>query len=127
MNKLILMALCLAVLGPACRRKRVVPIEPPSEGVASAPAQAQTEPKTKGGSPPPAVDSIPTAPPDSSLRLPIHQELTGAVHLYLNDHQKLPSDFATLVRERYLPALPKPPTGKRFALDRNRTQVVIID
>lgn len=39
----------------------------------------------------------------------------------------MPADFETLVREKYLKAMPKPPPGKRFALDRNRMQVVIMD
>lgn len=72
-------------------------------------------------------DRLPTAANDSSLRLPIHQELTDAVHLYNTDHRKLPPDFETLVKEKYLKAMPNPPPGKRFALDRNRLQVVITD
>lgn len=32
-----------------------------------------------------------------------------------------------LVKEKYLKAMPKPPPGKRFAVDRNRLQVVITD
>ena len=72
-------------------------------------------------------DRLPDAPNDSSLRLPIHQELTGAVHLYRTDHGKLPPDLETLVKEKYLKTLPTPPPGKRFAVDRNRLQVVITD
>lgn len=74
-----------------------------------------------------APDRLPTAPNGSSLRLPVHQELTGAVHLFETDHRRLPPDFETLVTMRYLEAMPKPPPGKRFALDRNRLQVVIMD
>lgn len=74
-----------------------------------------------------APDRLPTAPNDSSSRLPIHQELTSAVHLFQTDYRKLPPDFETLVKMKYLPAMPKPPPGKRFALDRNRLQVVIMD
>ncbi len=39
----------------------------------------------------------------------------------------MPADFETLVKEKYLKKLPQPPSGKRFALDRNRMQVVILD
>ncbi|NDE97831.1 MAG: hypothetical protein EB034_06075 [Verrucomicrobia bacterium] len=39
----------------------------------------------------------------------------------------LKTDFETLVKGKYLKALPKPPPGKRFALDRNRMQVVVLD
>lgn len=70
---------------------------------------------------------LPTAPNDSSLRFPIQKELTGAIHLYLMDHQKMPADFDALVKGKYIKAMPKPPAGKRFAVDRNRMQVVILD
>ncbi len=125
------MAMLLATFG--CRRSAAPPT--PDEPATESPASGEPVP-----APPPSAnrtarpvaaptdkDQLPTAPADASLRLPIEQHLTGAIHLYLNDHQKLPTDFATLVREKYLKALPKPPPGKRFALDRNRMQVVILD
>jgi hypothetical protein len=102
-----LLALVIGLSAAACRKKAPVP-----------PAEVLDEK---------APDRLPTAPDDSSLRLPIHQELTSAVHLFQTDYRKLPPDFETLVKMKYLPALPKPPTGKRFALDRKRTQVVIMD
>lgn len=122
-----------ALLAPGCRRKREAPAAPAPEAVTSAEAAAATQPPATAApqaqrkASPPAPDSLPTAPADASLRLPVQQELTGAIHLYQMDHQRLPADFTTLVREKYLPALPNPPPGKRFALDRNRLQVVIMD
>jgi len=124
----------LASLALGCRRKREPQAAPASEPVASTEAAAAAQPpKTaapqaqRAAASPPTADFLPTAPPDASLRLPVQRELTGAIHLYQMDHHKLPADFATLVKERYLTALPKPPPGKRFALDRNRLQVVIMD
>ncbi len=93
--------------GLACRRK--------------APSPSTEAPKLT------APERLPTAPKDSSLQFPIQQELTGALHLFRNDYQKLPPDFETLVKLRYLKAMPQPPPGKHFALDRNRLQVVILD
>ncbi|MSU26476.1 MAG: hypothetical protein EXS27_01005 [Pedosphaera sp.] len=102
------MVVALQMAGAGCRRKaNTAPL--PSAASESLP------------------DRLPNAPNDSSLHLPIHPELTGAVHLYRTDHGKLPPDFETLVKERYLKALPAPPPGKRFAVDRNRLQVVITD
>lgn len=107
-----------------CRRKSTpppapaeTPVTPQAGDVSSASANGEKLPE----------DRLPTAPPDSSLRFPIQQELTGAVHLYQTDFQKLPPDFETLVRAKYLKAMPKPPAGKRFAVDRKRLQVVIMD
>lgn len=135
MKTLVFVALVggMAFLASGCRRKREAPAAPGSVPVASTEAAAAAQPQSPATppaqrkAPAPAPDFLPTAPPDASLRLPVQQELTGAIHLYQMDHQKLPADFATLVREKYLPALPKPPAGKRFALDRNRLQVVIMD
>ena len=102
--------LIVAALGttPGCRRQ---PVNAPTPSAAS-----EALP-----------DRLPNAPDDASLRMPIHQELTGAVHLYRTDHGKLPPDFETLVREKYIKTMPTPPPGKRFAVDRNRLQVVVMD
>ncbi len=124
--------LALLVL-QGCRRKSAAPPAPPAaEASVTAPATsatgsppAVTAPSAKPASEP--RDELPTAPNDASLRYPVHKELTGAVHLYLNDYQKLPASFDVLVKGKYLKTMPKPPPGKHFALDRNRTQVVILD
>jgi hypothetical protein len=118
------------LVASGCRkRKTTEPAEPPppvdsssrlsapQTGSAPQPGQTQGQPS----------DRLPTAPNDSSLRLPVHRELTDAVHLYEMDHQKLPLDFETLVKAKYLKAMPQPPPGKRFAFDRNRLQVVVMD
>ncbi len=128
---LILFAL---VVVQGCGRQ---PVTPQSELAAEAPRAEESQPSATTKQPVAATptvspqqtapDQLPTAPNDSSLRLPIHQELTGAIHLYQMDKQKLPADFDALVKAKYLKAMPKPPPGKRFALDRNRMQVVITD
>lgn len=111
-----------APVTPAAEESSAAPAKsPPAAGPGSARTATVTQPEQ------PAADRLPTAPPDSSLRLPVQQELTGAVHLYLTDFQRLPADFETLVKGKYLKAMPKPPPGKRFALDRNRMQVVVMD
>ena len=118
-----------------CRRKlpaesatpstEEVPASTPKSSEVAKPASGS--PSVKPAAEQAAQDRLPTAPNDSSLRFPIQQELTGAIHLYSMDHQKMPADFETLVKGKYIKAMPKPPPGKRFALDRNRMQVVILD
>jgi hypothetical protein len=119
-----------------------VPVVAPAQPAAAAPV-AETPPEASPKSPSASApetaassasatsekpeDSLPTAPPDSSLKFPVQKDLTTAIHLYITDNQKLPPNFDALVKGRYVKAMPKPPAGKRFALDRNRTQVVIID
>lgn len=113
----LLIGMAMLMVSSGCRRKTPAP---PAGTLGE-----ETPPASEPAAPVP--DRLPTAPNDSSLRLPIHQELTGAIHLYQMDHQKMPPDFDTLVRAKYLKAMPKPPPGKRFALDRNQMQVVITD
>ena len=95
------------------------PASNPSVGVAPAPQPAAPSE--------PIQDRLPNAPEDAALRNPVHHELTTAVHLYLMDHRKMPADFQTLVREKYVKAMPQAPAGKRYALDRKRLQVVLVD
>ncbi|MBM3876918.1 MAG: hypothetical protein FJ386_09395 [Verrucomicrobia bacterium] len=77
--------------------------------------------------PEPVQDRLPTAPADAALRNPVHVQLTEAVHLYLMDHRKMPADFQTLVRDKYVKEMPQAPQGKRYAIDRRRLQVVLVD
>ena len=72
-------------------------------------------------------DSFPTAPPGSSRTSPVDRKLTEALHYYLAAHNKLPQDFGALITAKILKEVPKPPPGKRFAIDRQNLQVVIID
>jgi hypothetical protein len=46
---------------------------------------------------------------------------------YNEANGKMPADFSVLVTQKYLKAMPSPPAGKRFALDRPHMQVVIVD
>ena len=72
-------------------------------------------------------DLLPTAPPGSARTSPVDRKLTEAVHHYLEAHNKLPQDFGALITAKILKEVPKPPPGKRFAIDRQNLQVVIID
>ncbi len=72
-------------------------------------------------------DLLPTAPPGSAKTNPVDRKLTEALHHYLEAKNKLPQDFGALITARILKEVPKPPPGKRFAIDRQNLQVVIID
>lgn len=126
LTMLVVVTVAVSLFGAGCRRKPST--QTPAADKAPAPATLPDAPAGAGaGQQTPAVDLLPTAPKDSSIHFPVQKEITGAIHLYSMDNHKLPADFQTLVTEKYLPALPKPPPGKRFALDRNRMQVVVID
>lgn len=72
-------------------------------------------------------DLLPTAPPGSAKTNPVDRKLTEALHHYLEAKNKLPQDFGALITAKILKEVPKPPPGKRFAIDRQNLQVVIID
>ena len=124
---LFLMVLAL----PACHKEPPPPPAPPVK-VSAPPPKAEPPPPVTAVAPAatpqePILDRLPAAPDDSSLKNPVHKELTSAVHLYNMDNRRMPQDFNTLVKEKYIKAMPQPPPGKRFALDRRRMQVVIVD
>lgn len=72
-------------------------------------------------------DRIPTAPPNSSKSNPIDRTLTEALQRYNEANGKMPADFNVLVTSKYLKALPTPPAGKYYALDRPHMQVVLLN
>lgn len=140
--------LCLLTVAAAltltsgCRRKRPDnPVASPPEPETPAPAVAPAAPTATVPPPPtstvtrpvsaPGVDvvadRIPTAPPNSSKSHPVDRALTEALQRYNEANGKMPADFSVLVTQKYLKAMPSPPAGKRFALDRPHMQVVIVD
>lgn len=103
---------------------------------AATPGVAAARPETPAGPPPvtgqnPGLekveDLLPTAPPGSSRTHPVDRKLTDAVHHYLEANNKLPQSFGALITAKLLKEIPQPPPGKRFAIDRQNLQVVIID
>ena len=89
--------------------------QPPTPPAASAPGGAKAE------------DRLPTAPSGSYKTVPVDKKLTEALQRHVEATGKMPSDFNALVTGKYLAALPTPPPGKRFAVDRANLQVVVLD
>ncbi|KAF0175123.1 MAG: hypothetical protein FD161_3435 [Limisphaerales bacterium] len=72
------------------------------------------------------MDSLPTAPPHSSKTSQVDRPLTEALHYFFEANNRMPKDFSELVRAKFIPAMPTPPAGKRYAIDRPNMQVVLI-
>ncbi|MFA6545321.1 MAG: hypothetical protein WCS99_12965 [Limisphaerales bacterium] len=140
----------LCILSACSKRNETTSTAPPVAPPVARPARVK--PKTTGDSPGTAApartagtsstanpekawkpigdrldDRMPTAPPNSSKTNPINLPMTEAMHRYMEANGKLPQDFQVLVKTRFLPKLPEPPQGKRFAVDRRHLQVVILD
>ena len=141
MKQVLSLALLLAVsLTSACRKRPAVPAPPPPPTEPSAnpaPAGLPTAPSAAAAPAPaqaisaPGVDRIedrlPTAPPNSSKTNPVDRTLTEALQRYNEANGKMPADFTVLVTSKHLKALPTPPPGKSYALDRPHMQVVLIN
>lgn len=133
------MAFCLAVsLSFGCRKRTEAPAKVsalPEHPEATSPAPARSTPNTALAPAPVPVgapgvdrieDRIPTAPPNSSKNNPVDRTLTEALQRYNEANGKMPMDFSVLVTAKYLKALPTPPPGKIYALDRPHMQVVLL-
>lgn len=75
---------------------------------------------------PPVTDKLPTAAGEVT-QAPIQLPLTEALHRYLEANGRMPQDFNQLVVTKFIKQVPTPPPGKKFAIDRQRLQVVIVD
>lgn len=148
MKQLLLAAIVLPiVLTSACRKRSTPPgantnpAESPaapaqtaapgatSPAPSSAPPQPTSAPRQPAGAPGAdrVDDRIPSAPPHSSKTNPVDRALTEALQRYNEANGKMPDSFQVLVTEKYLKALPTPPAGKHYAIDRPHMQVVLIN
>jgi hypothetical protein len=144
MRTLVFAALLTVASTVGCKKKEdapppAPPPKPAGASIESAVAPAEPAPPTPATPAPTAAaptegfagdkveDQLPTAPPGSAKTFPIHQALTATVRNYQMDTGKLPADFNTLVRDKYIEKIPTPPPGKKFALDRAYMQIVTID
>jgi competence protein ComGC len=54
-------------------------------------------------------------------------ELTKQVRRYSIEKRKLPQSVEDLVTAGYIQAVPPAPTGKKYAIDTDRAQVIVVD
>ena len=62
------------------------------------------------------------APPGSLIHMP----LTGAVAQFYEGKNRLPANLDELVQAGFIKAVPQPPAGMRFFLDRSSMQVLVL-
>lgn len=134
LSRIALLLLVVSLVANGCRRRST------ANGIPQTPIATDTSveqpaaiaPAAKPNIPPPVpgsekiADKLPTAPPNASKTSPIDQPLTEALHRFFEANNRMPSDFDELVRAKFIPALPPPPAGKRYAIDRPNMQVVLI-
>jgi len=128
---LLLLVVCLLSVG--CRRRSKANGIPETPAPAEAPVAESTPPPRPISITPPALpgaeaiaDKLPTAAPNASKTSPVDRSLTEALHRFFEANNRMPTDFSELVRAKFIPAMPNPPAGKRFAIDRANMQVVLV-
>ena len=65
---------------------------------------------------------IPNAPSGSLIHMP----LSAAVGHFYEGKNRLPANLDELVQAGFIKAVPQPPAGKRFFLDRSSMQVLVL-
>ena len=64
--------------------------------------------------------AMPAADPNAALG-----ELTQALRKFSAEKQRVPASLSEVVAAGYVRSLPQPPPGKRFAINRQRVEVIL--
>lgn len=133
MSRLTLLLLVVCLMSVGCRRRSKASGIPEAPAQSEAPvAESTPAPRPAANTPPPVpgtepiTDKIPTAAPNASKTSPVDRGLTEALHRFFEANNRMPTDFSELVRAKFIPAMPNPPAGKKFAIDRANMQVVLV-
>ncbi len=133
-SRFALLLLLVSLVSNGCRRRSPASGIPEAPTATDAPAAPLTDkaPTSSPNIPPPVpgaeriAEKLPTAPANASKTSPVDKPLTEALHRFFEANNRMPSDFNELVRAKFIPALPTPPAGKRYAIDRANMQVVLM-
>jgi hypothetical protein len=119
------------VLGSLClagcvKSKPAPPAFTPADPPAPAPSMEAPAPPTDA---PPAPSLAAPPSPDSPepKEEPSITALNEAVNAYIMGELKEPKSLEDLVKAGVIKRLPTPPPGKKFALNANRTQVILVN
>jgi hypothetical protein len=119
-----LFLICFAAAGlcwMGCgKSKSSTPVATPSTD----PTPAVAEPAPP---PPPSPDSQPSDAPAPDAEEPTVAQLNMAVNAYIMGELKEPKTLEDLIKAGYMKRLPAAPPGKKFVLNGNRTQVLLIN
>jgi hypothetical protein len=102
---------------------------PPAPAAAPKSASIEADPGAAPPPPPTAATTAdsPAAEGTGEVTAPGLEEINRALNAYTMGQMKEPSTLEDLVKAGFIKKLPTPPPGKRFALNANRTAVVVVD
>lgn len=109
----LLLALALVVASTGCRKK-------PAPAGASTPGPVVPSPIVlpAGTRPPGAVAPVPAA---------LATQLNNALHSFIEMKGRMPNDINELATAKLVPAVPPPPPGRKYAIDANKLEVLLVN
>lgn len=109
----LLLALALVAASTGCRKR----------------AASADSPATAPSGPSPIVLPAGTRPPGAAAPAPVAlaTQLNNALHSYLEMKGRMPHDINELATAKLVPAVPLPPTGRKYAIDAKSLEVLLVN
>jgi len=103
--------------------------KPETTDTTQSPAPASQPAAEQPSAPPPTADAAPATgdAPAPEAEDPSLEALNKSLTAYIMGQLKEPTTLEELVKAGYIKRLPQPPPGKKFALNGNRTAVVLVN
>ena len=95
----------------------------PSTQTAETPAAGQSEGQVNPAQPPPPAAAVNS---EAEIAAAL-STLTQAVRKYSAEKQRVPQNLGEVVSAGYVPSMPSPPTGKKFAINRKLEVILVRD
>jgi hypothetical protein len=108
----LLLAFALVAVSTGCRKKTA-----PVDSSSAAPAGPSPIVLPAGTRPPGAVTPAPAA---------LATQLNNALHSFLESKGRMPHDINELATAKLMPSVPPPPPGRKYAIDANRLEVLLV-
>jgi hypothetical protein len=123
------LAVTALMLASGCKKQEAAPPPEPApkaQGV-SIDGGAEAAPAPVPAAAPTAEAGEPAAEPVNVTEAELLEKVQYAYFTYCREHTAPPRDFSVLVAEKYLPALPVAPPGKKFVIDNKNFKVLLVN
>lgn len=89
---------------------------------------AAGQPAAEPAGPSPIVLPAGTRPPGAVAPAPaaVATQLNEALHSFIEMKGRMPHDINELATAKLVPAVPPPPPGRKYAIDANRLEVLLV-
>jgi hypothetical protein len=136
MKQLVALLILSMAVGTACRRKEAASPSTPADSAASPPSEvaaqpaehvpaAPTPPPPTGGKAETAEADAPEAPSTARVQPMDVESLNTIIGDYIASKDRIPKDFAEMVRLKLIPRVPTAPPGFTYEIDQVRGKVIV--